>query len=356
MINIVIVLLHQKEYLSFFLAVGLAFCLLLPGQLKAEEILIKPKIVLLPKVTQDQLCHALSVSKKVCGVDDQISYIRSFKQDNNKNLLFFYLKDNTNKYHKGLSVAARLDSNGQWKVGKAFVGEPQRIIRDAKGNLWVHIQYNNEGFSPHLLSSKNGLIWSEIHLPVKAQVAYTLEKINKLCIEDNSLFITLQAMSGDEKVVTSWKAKLSQLLIDPKNQGKKWQQLNKSAINALSCQPIVAKNNGWVIQEGETLTLLQHPAKSLIVKIVHESNAKNYALQVGAYKNLQLAHELVLNIQKAGFDTFSKMLTDGKGEKIKKVYAGPYSDRAIAAKKLAVLKARFAHNVAIQSAFILKFK
>ena len=360
-----IILFYRKASLPGNLAINLvmavAFCLLLLSPLKAAEVLIgslaKPKIVLLSGVTRNQLCHALSPTKSGCDKTDQINYIRSFKKNNNQVLLFFYLKDKTNKYHKGLSVAASLNSGGQWKVGKAFVGEPRRIIRDASGGLWMHAQYDNEGFSPRLLFSKEGLTWSEVELPVKNRAVYTLEKINKLCIENKTLFVTLQFMGSGEKVVSrSWKANLSSLFINAKNQQGKWQNIDKKMINSLSCNPITAINNTWLIHEGETVSLFQHAAKNLTVKIVHASNANDYAIQVGAYKNLLLAHELVLSLKKAGFDTFSKMLEINKGEKVKKIYVGPYSDRKAAAKKLMVLKTRFSTHKAMQSAFILKFK
>ena len=331
------------------------------------------KIQTIPETVKNQICRDLSKDKTSCGTDHKIRYIRSVKQTNDQVVMFFYLQDDKPGYHRGVSIPVKLNTNGQWITGSSFVGEPRRVIRDVRGGLWMHAQFSSSGNTPRLLYSKQGLDWLEIKLPrTKSDKSVTqFENISKLCFQGGTMIISLQSTgSANKQILKSWRSNLSKLHTNQsESQKQAWEEITHKMAKSHPCKDYEAKNNDWLIHDGETLTLLQHDQKHLTIKVMHENKvsatqakltrqAKPFAIQVGAYSNHALVDQLVTSIQKQGFLTFTKLIgsTARKDKKIKKIYIGPYHNRETTLAKLTELKNKMRDNKPIQSAFVLEFQ
>ena len=386
-----------KSNFVVYFSVASLLLLVLPSQLLAKPSATTVQSV--PSDIKNQICRDLSPDKKACNADDKISYIRSFKLDNDQVLLFFFLKDKESRYHRSLTLPVKINAEGQWITGTSFIGEPRKVLRGvtkAKRGLWMHAQFNASGKTPRLLYSKEGLDWVEVNLPVEGKRSYQLEGINNFCIKGSELSLSLQSMgAGDKSVSTAWKVDLVKLLElssissteAPTKPSTKltqaiWKKVDSNKLKPLTCLPNKANNNRWVVQGGETMTLLEHHAKNLVIKVPHsigvdtasekvaidikaspvlkdknndKSPNKNYVVQVGVYSNPESAKNMILVLKKAGFSSYAKVL-DNKGRKTNKIYIGPYKDRAVAAKKLDELKVKFSGSEAMQSAFIVHLR
>ena len=334
----------------------------------------------IPDSIKHQVCRDLSEDKTSCGVDHKVRYIRSIKQNNDQVVMFFYLQDNEPGYHRGVSIPVKLNADGQWITGSSFVGEPRLVILDIRGGLWMHAQFSSTGNTPRLLYSQHGLDWLEIKLPeTNANKNITqFENISKLCFQGGTLVMSLQSTGSENKhTLTSWRSNLSKLKAKQPMQVQPWEEITNKVANSHTCKKYKAKNNDWLIQGGETLTLLQHEKKNLTIKVMHESktaptvasSTKPFAIQIGAYSNHAFVDQLVKSIQKQGFQTFTKLIDSSTGKttrettretnssdrKIKKLYIGPYQNREITIAKLVELKNKMNGNKTIQSAFVLKF-
>ncbi len=390
-----------KSNFVVYFSVASLLLLVLPSQLLAKPSATTVQSV--PSDIKNQICRDLSPDKKACNADDKISYIRSFKLDNDQVLLFFFLKDKESRYHRSLTLPVKINAEGQWITGTSFIGEPRKVLRGvtkAKRGLWMHAQFNASGKTPRLLYSKEGLDWVEVNLPVEGKRSYQLEGINNFCIKGSELSLSLQSMgAGDKSISTLWKVDLVKLMelsaisstkpsTEPSTKLTQaiWKKVDSNKLKPLTCLPNKANNNKWVVQGGETMTLLEHHAKNLIIKVPHsigvntvsekvaidikaspvlkdknndkssnKNSNKNYVVQVGAYSNPEFAKNLIMILKKAGFSSYAKVL-DNKGKKTNRIYIGPYKNRAASAKKLAELKVKFHENTAMQSAFIVHLR
>ena len=294
---------------------------------------------------------------------------------------------------------------GEWLTGNAFVGEPQQIIRDNSGHLWMHAQFNSVGKSPRLLYSKEGLQWLDVDLPGDELSMSQFEEMKTLCWYKDNLYMKLQADGRD----TLWKASLDKLLAAIKADGKvRWLSVPGNRINPATCKSYPEKNNHWLVQRGETLSLLRYNGaeKEIILKIPNrtvikvpfsektakaenkstkkdavqttketlsttvskkakegvdsstesgtEKSTGNYAIQIGAFSNHVVIPKKVEILQKAGFRTFTRLLKV-QGKAIKKVYIGPFTDRQGAEEALSRLQdtPEDSHHA---DAFVLKFR
>jgi len=367
----------KKELHTLCLAVfSLSFSLITPPS-HAESKPGENTIKTLPLNIQNQICRDLSADKKPCGADDRIHYIRSIALKNNQVLLFFFLKDKQSRYHRSLTIPVKINSKGEWITGSTFVGEPREVLRHTSKNnrsLWMYAQFNQLGTTPILLHSLQGLDWSSINLPIAKGASYQSLNIEKFCTKNDDLLLAVKTIDGPEQTKTHyWKAKLSTL---SKNV-LAWKPLNKVNFNTIKCDSTKqSAQNSWLIQEGETMTLLMHETNNLAIRIPHVSEVdvekqakkssitspikketlteKGFAIQVAAYSNPRLADKVVADLKQKDFKAFSK-LYDNKGKHITRVYAGPFLDRKEASERLADLKKKFS-GTAIASGFIVSIK
>ncbi len=352
---------------------GLLICLLITSP---QSLAKSPSTInTIPDSIINQICRDLSKDKTNCGIDHQVRYIRSIKQDNDQVVMFFYLQGSEPGYHRGVTISVKLNADGQWITGSSFVGEPRRVIRDIRGGLWLHAQFSSTGNTPRLLYSKQGLNWLEVGLPrTNSDNNITqFENISKLCFQAGTLVISLQSTesteSTDQQTLTSWRSNLSKLNTKQSMPVQPWEEITNNVANSHTCKENKVINNDWQIHGGETLTLLQHEGKNLSIKVMHVSQTdsalasvdKPFAIQIGAYSNHAFVTQLVALIEKQGFETFTKLLdsstkkTNSGDRKIKKLYIGPYTTREVTIGKLAELKNKMSNNKPIQSAFVLHF-
>ncbi len=348
------------------------------------------KIYTIPLSVQAEICRGLLLakdSKQGCKANDQLHLIRSYPLAKNKILLFFFLKNSQERYHRGLTLPVVVDSAGKsakWVIGSSFLGEPWQLMRDGeqdKSGVWMHAQYNDSGKKPLLLYSRDGLNWLEINLPEGNKKNYQQEGIGKFCFRGNDLHLTLQSIgSGTSPVLTTWKANRTQLLSTTSavsTSDKQWEKV-ASAVGSTACVANQVKQSHWSVQEGESLSLLLNDSKNLTIKvpkvIVMEKpiksvsgepavaktppvmptgkTGKGFAIQVGAFKDFSYVNGVITEMQQGGFKTFTKELSI-KGAKIKKIYVGPYASRDVATKKMAELRGKFHDDKGIQFSFIV---
>ncbi len=351
----------------------------------------------IPASIQNQICRDLSPDKKACGIDDIIYYIDSLALDNDEVLLLFFLKDKTSRYHRSLTIPVKINATGEWITGTAFLGEPRDVVAK-KGwkshNLWMHAQFNKLGKTPILLKSKQGLDWTSVALPHINGASYQSTDITKLCFSGKDLFLSLQSIRGKDQSSTSyWSANQSKLLASSASASKLWKPINKKQFLAKRCDTAKPVKNKWLIQQGETLTLLFQEASGLAIKVPHktlttvlngstsvannkqeprkkiastatkkETPANNkiaskktgFNIQVAAYSNDLLVKKLVTQLKKAHFKGFSKAF-QSNGKKINRVYVGPFPDRKTASTRLVDLKKIF-KGTGVSSAFVTTIK
>ena len=235
----------------------------------------------------------------------------------------------------------------------------------------MHVQSYNEGTSPSLYYSKDGAHWDYMLLPAKRLRGSTIEELIKLCYSQNRVLITLDTeifVPTDKRVMSSWQAqpkKLIQASKSIKTATKAppvvWHEIDNKMVETLPCGIDSTRNSSWIIKKNKTTVHFRHSKKEInrvIDKtITMEKNpnkaSSNYALQVGVYRNRFYANELISNLQKAGFRTYSKAYFS-ENSKITKIYVGVFPEKTQAQQALALLKKRFSNNKSLQSAFLVK--
>lgn len=321
--------------------------------------------ITMPNSIQTQLCNKLS--EKGCSTQEQLKVSNTFKLDNDRLLLFFYLYKPDEMYQHGyVNIPAIVDTQGKWTIINTHIdAEIQEIGRDPYGGIWVRTLWMIEGVSPTLYYSKNGTQWREISLPKNRRVNNAFEDL-RVCFLEKEIQLTFNSISGDE-IVKAWKTSYSNAI----TKKPQWKRVPKGDLCQQTCFKTSAYNNAWQNrgQQQNLERLFVHKYKPLKLSIpkynskkivVNQQSVRSktstpikkmYSIQLGTFNYQSSLENMKKSMQKIEDKLISREIkTD---EKIKyKLYLGTFKSRALANSTLQDLRYRHKNNKFLQSAFV----
>lgn len=321
---------------------------------------------IMPNIIQTQLCQKLS--EKGCSNEEQLKVSNSFKLDNDRLLLFFYLyKPNAMYKHGYVNIPVIVDMEGNWTVVNTHIdAEIQEIGRDSQGGIWVQTLWVREGASPALYYSKDGTKWKTVSLPLHRNVNSAFEDL-KVCFLEKEIQLTFKSMGGDE-IVKAWRTNYPNAI----TKVPQWKRIPKADIYKQSCFKTSAYNNAWEnkgIQPNLDL-LFEHkyqPFKIIIPKYTTQkvtvtkkstittktSNLmeKSYAIQLATFNYKSNLDNMEKSMQKMKYPLHHKEIHTDKGIKYK-LFLGSFRSRKLAYTALKELREQDKKNKILENAFV----
>lgn len=322
--------------------------------------------ITMPNSIQTKLCTKLS--EKGCSSEEQLKVSNSFKLDNDRLLLFFYLYKPNDMYRHGyVNIPAIVDIKGKWTIINTHMdAEIQEVGRDPQGGIWVRTLWMIEGVFPTLYYSKDGTEWKTISFPSNRNVNNAFEDL-QICFLEKEIQLTFKSMGGDE-IVKAWKTNYA----DAITKTPYWKRVPKADLCQQACFKTSAYNNAWEnkgIQPNLDL-VFEHKYKPLKVIIpkyttqkvtVTKQNdittktsspmKKTYAIQLATFNYKSNLENMEKNMQKVEFPLHPKEIHTDKGIKYK-LYLGSFSSRKLAYTALKELREKNKNNKILENAFV----
>ncbi|MBU1668320.1 SPOR domain-containing protein [bacterium] len=321
---------------------------------------------IMPDTIQTQLCQQLS--EKGCSTEEQLKVSNSFKLDNDRLLLFFYLYKPNDMYKHGyVNIPVIVDIQGKWSVINTHMdAEIQELGRDPQGGIWLRTLWMIEGASPALYYSKDGTKWTTVSFPLNRNVNSAFEDLS-VCFLEKEIQLTFNSMGGDE-IVKAWKTNYANAI----TKEPQWIRVPKKEICQRACFKTSAYNNAWQNKgTQQNLDLLfEHKYKPLKVSIpkymaqkitVSKKSVvttktsspinKTYAIQLGTFNYKSSLENMEKSMQKIEFTLHSKEFNTDKGIKYK-LYLGSFKSRNLANNTLKELRNKDKNSKILKNAFV----